>query len=91
MPRLYLFRRRAEHFTAIFKLFRLEAVRDDDFRIHAVDDLVFLRTTATLEYLPAGKSYTTRHVNEFEFRDGKIARRVVVADYDRQRDILVEQ
>lgn len=77
-----------EHFLAMFKLFRLRAVQSDDFRIHAVDDLVFLRSTATIEYLPAGKSYTTRHVNEFEFRDGKIARRVVVADYDRLREIL---
>lgn len=77
-----------EHFKAMFKLFRLREVQDDDFRIHAVDDLVFLRSTATIEYLPVGKSYTTRHVNEFEFRDGKIARRVVVADYDGLREIV---
>lgn len=79
-----------EHFRAVFTLFRLEGVQDDDFRVHAVDDLVFLRSTATLEYLPAGKSYTTRHVNEFEFRAGKIARRMVVADYDGLREILAE-
>lgn len=78
------------HFLALFKLFRLRAVQDDDFRIHAVDDLVFHRSTATIEYLPAGKSYTTVHVNEFEFRDGKIARRVVVADYDGLREIVAD-
>lgn len=79
-----------EHFEAVFRLFRLQAVEDDDFRIHAVDDLVFLRSTATLEYLPAGKSYTTLHVNEFEFCDGKVARRMVVADYDGLRAILAD-
>lgn len=76
------------HFQSFFTLFRLRAVQDDDFHVHAVDDLVFMRSTATIEFLPARKSYTTRHVNEIEFRDGKVARRVTVADYDGLRKIV---
>ncbi len=30
------------------------------------------------------------HVNEFEFRDGKIARRIVTADYGNLREIVNE-
>ena len=46
--------------TEIFKLFQVRSVREDDFEIHAADDHVFLRTTATIEFLPTGKSYTSR-------------------------------
>lgn len=76
------------HFDEVFRLFKLESVNENDFEIHAVDSIVFLRTTATFQFLPAGKSYTTRHVSEFEIRDGKIARRVTVADYGKLRELL---
>ena len=76
------------HFEMIFQLFKVQHVRDDDFQLHAVGDLVFLRTTATIEYLPAGRTYSSRHLNEFEFRDGKIARRTVISDYSSLRDIF---
>lgn len=79
-----------DHLTQIFQVFRVVSVRDDDFEIHAVDQLVFLRTTATIEFLPTGKSYTARHLNEFECRDGKIARRAVIADYDKLRQAMEE-
>lgn len=78
----------AEHHAEFFQMFKIRSARDDDFVIHAVDNLVFLRTTATIEYLPNAKSYTARHVNEFELRDGLIARRTVVADYGQLRQAL---
>jgi transcriptional regulator with XRE-family HTH domain len=71
-----------------FQLFRVTSVRDDDFLVHAVDEYVFLRTTATIEYLPAGKSFTARHLNEFEFREGLIARQVNIADWGGLRKIV---
>jgi transcriptional regulator with XRE-family HTH domain len=77
-----------EHHVQFFQVFQIRSVREDDFVIHAVENLVFLRTTATIEYLPAAKSYTTRHVNEIEFRDGLIARRTTVADYGQLRQAV---
>jgi transcriptional regulator with XRE-family HTH domain len=76
------------HLSEYFHVFRVRSVRDDDFLVHAVDEYVFLRTTATIEYLPAGNSYTARHVNEFEFRDGLITRRVNIADWGGLREIV---
>jgi hypothetical protein len=69
-------------------MFRVTSVRDGDFLVHAVDEYVFLRTTATIEYLPAGKSFTARHLNEFEFREGLIARQVNIADWGGLREIV---
>jgi transcriptional regulator with XRE-family HTH domain len=76
------------HLTEFFHLFRVRSVRDDDFLVHAVDEYVFLRTTSTIEYLPAGKSHTARHVNEFEFRDALIARRMHIADWGGMHKII---
>jgi ketosteroid isomerase-like protein len=76
------------HLSEYFHVFRVRSVRDDDFLVHAVDEYVFLRTTTTIEYLPTNEAFTARHVNEFEFRDGQIARRVNVADWDALREIL---
>ncbi|MEZ6130772.1 MAG: nuclear transport factor 2 family protein [Planctomycetaceae bacterium] len=80
-----------EHLTELFQLFKVRAVREDDFQLHAVEDLVFLRTTATIEFLPAQKTFTTRHLNEFAFRDGKIARRTVIADYGKLKQVLQQE
>lgn len=77
-----------QHLTEVFALFQVTAVRDDDFSIHALENLVFLRTTATIRFLSTGKFYTSRHFNEFEFRDGKIARRTAIADYGPLREII---
>jgi transcriptional regulator with XRE-family HTH domain len=76
------------HWSEYFQIYRLTSVRYDDFLIHAVDEYVFLRTTATIKYLPAGKSFTARHVNEFEFREGPIASRVNIADWGGLRKIV---
>jgi transcriptional regulator with XRE-family HTH domain len=69
------------YLTEFFQSFRVRSVRDDDFLIHAADEFVFLRTTATIEYLPAGTSHTARHVHEFEFHAGLIARRMHITDW----------
>jgi hypothetical protein len=42
-------------------------------------------------HIPSERSYTTKHVNEFEFRGDKIARRVTVADYALLRQIDADQ
>lgn len=78
------------HLEEMFCTFRLQSVRSDDFEIHAADNYAFLRSTLTIEYLPTGKTYTTRHMCELEFRDGKIARRITVADYELLRQIVAD-
>ncbi len=77
-----------QHLTEFFERFRLVSVCEDDFLVHAADNMVFLRTTASIAYLPSGKTYTARHVNEFEFRDFLIARRTTVADYGQLRELI---
>ena len=76
------------HFEETSKILRITAWDRDTIRINAVDDLVFMRSDATIEYIPNGKTYTTRHLNEFEFRNEKIARRTVIADYEALRKII---
>lgn len=79
-----------QHMEGIFQVFRIVSVSAEDFEIHAINDLVFLRTTATIEFLPAKQCYTARHLNEFQIREGLIVRRVVIADYGELRKILEE-
>ena len=76
------------HFEETSKILRLVWWDKDTIQITAVDNLVFMRSDATIEYAPNGKTYTTRHFNEFEFRDRLISRRVVIADYEGLRRIL---
>ncbi len=76
------------HLEVTFQTFRILAVREDDFEIHVAGNLVFMRTTATIEFIPASKSYTSRYLNEFEIRDGKISRRTVISDYNDLRQIV---
>ncbi|MEZ6130773.1 MAG: helix-turn-helix domain-containing protein [Planctomycetaceae bacterium] len=71
-----------------FQVFRVVWVAAEDFQIHATDNLVFLRTTAAIEFLPKRRSYTARHVNEFEFLNGLIRRRTSIADYAGLRQLL---
>lgn len=79
-----------QHIEGVFHVFRVVSVSEEDFEIHAIDDIVFLRTTATIEFLPAKQCYTSRYLNEFQIRQGLIVRRVAIADYGELRKILEE-
>jgi transcriptional regulator with XRE-family HTH domain len=68
-----------------FQRFRIASVRRHDYRIHAVDTLVFLRTTARMKSLPCGKPQSVRQFDEFEFRDNLICRWVNIADWGPMR------
>jgi transcriptional regulator with XRE-family HTH domain len=67
---------------------RVTSVSDHDFRIHAVDRFVFLRTTAIMEYVPLKKSFRARQFDEFEFRDGLIGYRANIADWGPLRKLI---
>lgn len=72
----------SEHLTQLFQKFKMESVTEETTYIDVVDNLVFLRTTPTIRYLPNDRTYRSRHLNEFEFRADKIARRTVIANYN---------
>lgn len=76
--------------TGFFSAFRLIWYDADNTLFHVSGDHVFMRNEALITFLPKGKSYRARHVNEFEFRDGKVAKRVVTADYAKLREILFD-
>lgn len=57
---------------------------------HATGNLVFMRVTAQMEFLPARARFEARHVNEFEFEGELIKRRTTIADYHPLRKILDE-
>ncbi|KAA1260455.1 SnoaL-like domain protein [Rubripirellula obstinata] len=78
------------HAVVFFKSFRLIELQQKLTHSYAAERFVFLRMTASIEYIPAGRSYTACHVHEFEFREDKISRRVSVADYGELRQIIKE-
>lgn len=79
-----------DHFVNASQIIRLIDIDLEKTHIRVAGDRVYMRTTATFEFIPAGKGYTTQHVNEFEFRGDLIARRVTVADYEDLRQIINE-
>ena len=73
------------------KELRLISFDRETLRITVFDNVVFMRARATIEHIPSGRTYTTYHVNELEFRGEKIASRLTVADYDLLRKIYSDQ
>ena len=78
---------RAMH-IGFFELFRIREIDRATERIDVVDDLVFHRVHAQIEFLPAGRSYHAWHINELTFRDGLVCHRTTSADYQQLREII---
>ncbi len=74
------------HMIEMFRCFKIVHVSEDDFHLHAFDEVAFLRSTATFRFLPNGREFTARFLNEFQFRDGRILRRVSISDLTGFRD-----
>ncbi len=68
------------HMIEMFRFFKIVHVSEDDFDLHAFDEVAFLRSTATFRFLPNGRQFTARFLNEFQFSDGRILHRVSISD-----------
>lgn len=83
------------HMIEMFSLFKLVHVSEVGFDLHAFDDVAFLRSTATFRFLPNDKEFTARFLNEFQFKDGRIFRRVSISDLtgfrESSTDLIVKQ
>lgn len=74
------------HLESAFQHIRVAEVHDE--KVHAVDNLVFSRPLSTMLAIPTGKTFTARFLNEFEFRDEKICRRLTIVDWGLYRKSL---
>lgn len=69
-----------------YDFFYLSKVHHEDFT--AVGDLVFHRAETTFKSVDSNREFTTKFVNEFEFKDDKIIRRTTISDLTGHRRCL---
>ncbi len=69
-----------QHHIDVFAMFDFVRFADHQQELHAVDDMAFLRTTATFRFVATGKEFTSRYLNEFQFKDGRILIRRAISD-----------
>ncbi len=74
----------------LLSILRLRHVVPESLQFHVSENFVFMRSVADIEYLPIGKSYRARHINEFEFEGELVKKRVTIADYEPFRQLLAE-
>lgn len=79
-----------EHMIEMFSFFKIIHVSEVDFDLHAFADMAFLRSTATFRFLPNGREFTAQFLNEFQFKDGSIFRRVSISDLTGFRESSTE-
>lgn len=68
------------HLVASIEAFQTEKLTPDRYRLDAVGDFVFVRGTISAVVRATGRRFTVAAFREFEFRDGKIYRHVIIVD-----------
>lgn len=57
----------------------------ENLNLTCINDLVFAESEYSVRYIPANQFFRTKFVIKFQIRDGKVAAKSVVGDYDQLR------